>query len=958
MADMRATIAPPSPPCDWPDEAEFQRQAQAILLQTGHTGLFIEGGGARNFWNFCGTNVLMPPIGAHVNWILRIPNIEVIGPTGPYGQRMVRLNKVERESIKKVERERRKKNRYGAVSSADHDRQLVDAWSASPVTGPAATAGVANATTASGVASQSSPAENDHAAALSEPAQSTISVTSVAAEAPEAPDAAASPRGALPPLNDSPLIASNPGQRYSADDRNKEYMQECLQEIMKKIVLASSEGERSKWKRVKGRGILRYNDEEDFILGSVIEPMTIDAYGHLLQDFEFHDNTATSLGGGYSSKVLLGRWKPQSESAIAPSWVQTSGSFANLVAIKESVFENAALPETQNNVKDLLKGSRAFNILQREATAVGRKHFVGLVGCFAQRVQATSPRGTTDDVYVYEVFELCASTLHDRIASSTSRESPIPMSEREMYYTAYSIIQSADFMHNPSGGAPVIIHRDIRPSNVFLNLSGLVLLGDFGFSIAAARLPYVNPRPHNALGVIYSMATAGARVREDDFFAASTLMPSEIVCEREANAAERGTASYSTSSSTDSWLVGQTLFYLFSGGKYPFVDFDFYRASRHPTAAEFKAAHETSIRERRRPCWEWLSPTVPPPMVALIQELLNHSQVNRPSMMHALEHPAFWTDERLFKMVQLVRSEISKYGKERVEVEDDGVSVGEGGGGAGEVGENRHPFVELFRFIDGSSQLEAAPLLMAPIEPEKIALGARSSVQIRSAADAAAKWETGLIECTNVAHSEFLERDRASMNVTESQLYSKENSSHLTSKEILPCSKVTDSYGRSAKAAIWTRIFYAHISDKADEKKTPVLFKVITSHESNLSLRFPGPLEFPLRSHHLGWLWPVFWRVLLANRRYLDFSLNHFTVRLGQFIPGHLLRRPQLYDGDEAAFVPEFNLQLEEVAAPPEHSLEEPQLPRGLTRRDVSDDEMEIQVARRHNPIVRSHSVP
>lgn len=72
---------------------------------------------------------------------------------------------------------------------------------------------------------------------------------------------------------------------------------------------------------------------------------------------------------------------------------------------------------------------------------------------------------------------------------------------------------------------------------------------------------------------------------------------------------------------TDVFLAGQTLFYVFSGGYFPFVDVD---------ARDAQACHRAAVASGAEPRWEYLHPLTPPAMVALLAWMLEHDPTKRP----------------------------------------------------------------------------------------------------------------------------------------------------------------------------------------------------------------------------------------------------------------------------------------------------------------------------------------
>lgn len=134
-----------------------------------------------------------------------------------------------------------------------------------------------------------------------------------------------------------------------------------------------------------------------------------------------------------------------------------------------------------------------------EQETPGARHFVKLIDAYARPSEEI-------DFKLFMVQELCLGTLADRLAKAHDFPDSAALQECERVYIAHAAARALSFMH-----ASPILHRDVRPSNVFFGVDGAVLLGDFGLSVRAPGACCGRLRRPKSLPPLLLLAPAAAR---------------------------------------------------------------------------------------------------------------------------------------------------------------------------------------------------------------------------------------------------------------------------------------------------------------------------------------------------------------------------------------------------------------------------------------------------------------
>ncbi|XP_060951610.1 serine/threonine-protein kinase/endoribonuclease IRE1-like [Limanda limanda] len=187
----------------------------------------------------------------------------------------------------------------------------------------------------------------------------------------------------------------------------------------------------------------------------------------------------------------------------------------------------------------------------------------------------------------YLFLELCEYTLEEYIRSND-------VSLREKEKLVYDVLESLRALHCKE---PQILHRDLKPQNVLIDVNGRARLADFGIS---RRLPQDQTTCHTR-----SAGTVG-------WMATETL--------------EDGDIRYK--SSTDIQVAGMLIYFILSGGHHPFAG-NRYELLSNIQKGKYKLDHVQDVVAKD-----------------LIEKMIDKDPKNRPRVEECLSHPFFWTNTK------------------------------------------------------------------------------------------------------------------------------------------------------------------------------------------------------------------------------------------------------------------------------------------------------------------------
>ncbi len=253
-------------------------------------------------------------------------------------------------------------------------------------------------------------------------------------------------------------------------------------------------------------------------------------------------------------RVIAGRYfilREIGRGGMGVVWLAEDRTIGRRVAIKELHLPDGIEPQERHIFEERVL---------REARTAGRLNDPGIVTVF----DVLQEHGNT--FIVMELIE--APTLADIVKQSG------PLSEDHTARVAAQLVSALDTAHRAG-----IVHRDVKPSNVMIDMSGRVKLTDFGIAQSTD-----DPR----------LTTSGTLIGSPTYMSPERLKGQEAV------------------PASDLWALGATLFYAVEGyGAY----------DRQTTAASIQAImNEVAFLTRCRG-----------PLASLIMGLLNSEPAGRPT---------------------------------------------------------------------------------------------------------------------------------------------------------------------------------------------------------------------------------------------------------------------------------------------------------------------------------------
>ncbi|XDV17546.1 hypothetical protein PO909_023389 [Leuciscus waleckii] len=208
-----------------------------------------------------------------------------------------------------------------------------------------------------------------------------------------------------------------------------------------------------------------------------------------------------------------------------------------------------------------------------------------------------------DDNFGYLALQLCEYTLEEYIQDHL----PDDNTERSLVLKKLvkEVLCSLQVLHQPQ---TKVLHRDIKPQNVLIDINGKARLADFGIS---RRLKQGE--------TTIRTRTAGTRCWK----AKETIK-------------EKVNTGYKRSS--DIQVAGMLVYYILSGGHHPFGE---------DVDCEYNIL-------RGRYSLEHLDDEV---VKDLVEWMINETPEERPTVEQTLAHPFFWTDERRVQYLKILGDE-------------------------------------------------------------------------------------------------------------------------------------------------------------------------------------------------------------------------------------------------------------------------------------------------------------